>query len=192
MKWFVVSLFALVLAPLASFAACSDPSGNEGEVIYNSTAKMLQFCNGTVWVNAAGIAPGSGGGGGKPTYAGLSSGTTNGDVTDEVAGLNALCDATYPGSRPLYSSEYKYIASDIVGSSGATEGWFICDDVFYHSSSSWGCSGVGGNNYVGSGGPAYSNCYGWTSTGYNQLTLGGTAVRQRPCGNAYPIHCVTD
>jgi hypothetical protein len=67
-KTLLTALLLLAATPLASFAACSSPEGEEGAVIYNSTAKMLQFCNGTVWVNAAGIAAGAGGGGSYTLY----------------------------------------------------------------------------------------------------------------------------
>lgn len=43
-----------------SFAACSGPTGAEGDMIYNSSHHMMQFCNGSDWVAMAG----SGGGGG--------------------------------------------------------------------------------------------------------------------------------
>jgi hypothetical protein len=33
------------------FAACSSPSGNEGDIMYNSTHHLMQYCNATVWIN---------------------------------------------------------------------------------------------------------------------------------------------
>jgi hypothetical protein len=57
-------VFAASAWGLVAHADCTNPTGVEGDVIYNSTIKNLQFCNGTVWVNAAGIAPSAGGGGG--------------------------------------------------------------------------------------------------------------------------------
>ena len=48
-------IFALVtfaaLAPRSAFA-CSTPSGIAGDIIYNGTYNVLQFCNGTTWINA--------------------------------------------------------------------------------------------------------------------------------------------
>jgi hypothetical protein len=190
MKWFVVSLFALVLAPFASFAACSDPSGNEGEVIYNSTAKMLQFCNGTVWVNAAGIAPGSGGGGGKPTYAGVTSATTDGTPNggNYTKNLDALCASDFAGSRALRSSDMKYLYADITS---ADEAIVHSDDMtrynnyFYNSENA---------QYLGT----HPNCDNWsdnssTST-TRMLTYQGSSGQTygRTCNQSFKVHCVTD
>ena len=41
----------LVLAPGAAWAACSSPSGLEGEMLYNHDFLTMQYCNGTVWVS---------------------------------------------------------------------------------------------------------------------------------------------
>lgn len=35
-------------------AACTNPAGTEGKVIYNGTHKVVQFCNGTDWIGMAG------------------------------------------------------------------------------------------------------------------------------------------
>lgn len=35
-----------------AFGACINPVGNEGAVVYNSTHKVVQFCNGTAWISA--------------------------------------------------------------------------------------------------------------------------------------------
>ena len=43
-------------------AACSSPSGNEGDVIYNSDNHVMQYCNGSAW-QPMGPVPGAGGGG---------------------------------------------------------------------------------------------------------------------------------
>ncbi|OYX98878.1 MAG: hypothetical protein B7Y80_14335 [Hyphomicrobium sp. 32-62-53] len=47
------SLFLLPgLAPISAFAACTNPAGDEGNIVYNGTHKLIQFCNGTLWVSA--------------------------------------------------------------------------------------------------------------------------------------------
>jgi hypothetical protein len=43
--------FFLLFAPLASHAACSSPTGNEAEIIYNADYNVMQFCNGTNWIS---------------------------------------------------------------------------------------------------------------------------------------------
>jgi|AntAceMinimDraft_11_1070367.scaffolds.fasta_scaffold03350_12 hypothetical protein len=54
--------FAILLTNVA-FAACSSPTGSEGDVIYSAAAKQLQFCNGTNWVNTGATVQSLGGGG---------------------------------------------------------------------------------------------------------------------------------
>src|SRR4051812_7596126 len=46
-------VFALALAfllPGTAIAACTNPTGAEGQIIYNTDYKLMQFCNGTLWV----------------------------------------------------------------------------------------------------------------------------------------------
>jgi hypothetical protein len=61
MKLLHSTLFACLCLPLASWAACTNPSGIEGEQIYNSTYKTMQFCNGTDWINMGVSGAASGG-----------------------------------------------------------------------------------------------------------------------------------
>lgn len=47
-----VFAFALLCAPPAFAAACSgSPPGNEGDMMYNLTYHVMQYCNGTSWIN---------------------------------------------------------------------------------------------------------------------------------------------
>jgi hypothetical protein len=47
-----VLLLALVFAARDAFAsACTSPTGNEGDQIYSSNYHVMQFCNGTSWMN---------------------------------------------------------------------------------------------------------------------------------------------
>jgi hypothetical protein len=50
---------ASLLVPSAAFAACSTPAGAAGDQIYNSTYNVMQFCNGTNWVNMGGVSSSS-------------------------------------------------------------------------------------------------------------------------------------
>lgn len=43
------------IAQSASAAPCSDPDGVEGELVYNTTYKVVQFCNGTLWIGMGGL-----------------------------------------------------------------------------------------------------------------------------------------
>ena len=46
------SVMGLSLAvPSPAQAACSSPTGAAGDQIYNSTVSLMQFCNGTNWIN---------------------------------------------------------------------------------------------------------------------------------------------
>jgi len=59
----VSAVLALFLAPHASaFAACSNPAGTAGEVIYSDTQKIIQYCDDANWVRMN-RTPGSGSGG---------------------------------------------------------------------------------------------------------------------------------
>lgn len=51
--WVVVFLW-----PLHALAACSNPSGSEGQYIYNADYHVMQYCNGTRW-RAMGANPGT-------------------------------------------------------------------------------------------------------------------------------------
>lgn len=55
MKAFVLVLAVLLwFTPHTSQAACLNPTGTEGSMIYNGVHKVAQFCNGTDWIGMAG------------------------------------------------------------------------------------------------------------------------------------------
>ncbi|QQG35813.1 MAG: DUF1566 domain-containing protein [Micavibrio aeruginosavorus] len=58
------ALLALIYIwlPSSAWAACSNPSGTAGEIVYSATQKHFQYCNDTNWV-AMNTKPGSGSGG---------------------------------------------------------------------------------------------------------------------------------
>lgn len=37
-----------------AYAACASPTGNEGDVLYNTDFKVVQFCDGTNWISMSG------------------------------------------------------------------------------------------------------------------------------------------
>lgn len=53
----------LVAAPYGAHAQCTAPDGNEGDQVYNSTHKVMQFCDGDEWVGMARVPPAPGGAG---------------------------------------------------------------------------------------------------------------------------------
>ena len=46
-----------VFIPLASYAACTNPSASAGSIIFNSTYKVMQYCNGSNWINTGAVIP---------------------------------------------------------------------------------------------------------------------------------------
>jgi hypothetical protein len=46
--------------PATASAACTNPNGTAGDQIYNSTYSVMQYCNGTDWVNMGSTGGGSG------------------------------------------------------------------------------------------------------------------------------------
>lgn len=49
MKIKVLTLSMAFMVNATAALACTSPAGTEGEVIYNSTEKTLQYCDGTTW-----------------------------------------------------------------------------------------------------------------------------------------------
>lgn len=43
-----------IAAAVPAYAACTGPQGAEGEMVYNSTYKVAQFCDGAHWISMAG------------------------------------------------------------------------------------------------------------------------------------------
>lgn len=41
----------IVFTPTTTYAACTSPTGNEGEMAYNSSQNAMQFCDNTEWIN---------------------------------------------------------------------------------------------------------------------------------------------
>ncbi|MCI5059487.1 MAG: hypothetical protein MRY79_00280 [Alphaproteobacteria bacterium] len=50
----VVIVGLLAFLPVSAKAACTNPAGTEGQQMYNTTYKVMQFCDGTNWVSMKG------------------------------------------------------------------------------------------------------------------------------------------
>jgi hypothetical protein len=50
------ALAAMLLLPQTLRADCATPTGIAGEIIFNSTHSVMQYCNGSDWVNMGGVA----------------------------------------------------------------------------------------------------------------------------------------
>ncbi len=48
---FRLLLLCIWLVPSWAFAVCATPAGDAGHVIFNTTTKTMQYCNGSNWVN---------------------------------------------------------------------------------------------------------------------------------------------
>lgn len=55
MRLFSAFLVLMLLASGTTMAACSNPAGDAGHVIFNTTVKTMQYCNGTDWINAGAV-----------------------------------------------------------------------------------------------------------------------------------------
>ncbi|MBN8800089.1 MAG: hypothetical protein J0H05_00235 [Stenotrophomonas acidaminiphila] len=55
MKFFAAALALMLLASGAAMAACSNPAGKAGNIIFSDAAKAMQYCNGTDWINAGAV-----------------------------------------------------------------------------------------------------------------------------------------
>lgn len=71
-----VFIVFVLFAVHPAYADCTGPAGLEGQIMYNSTHKIMQFCDGTDWWSmketgngpcATGDSGGDGGGGGSPS-----------------------------------------------------------------------------------------------------------------------------
>src|ERR1041385_9175679 len=59
----LVVLFLMVVSPPKAWAACASPAGAEGNMMYNGTYHVMQFCDGTNWRPMDATVPGTGGAG---------------------------------------------------------------------------------------------------------------------------------
>lgn len=163
-----------ILFTNVAFAACTSPTGSEGDVIYSAAAKQLQFCNGTTWVNT-GATVQTVGGGGQPSFSGLTTSTYNGN-RGGIFGMDQVCNSEYSGSRMLRFSELKYLYSVLP----TTDDYYVyCDQPECNGSSS----------------PNLHNCRGWnTGSGSNATTISASGIMaySASCATALKVACVTD
>lgn len=62
-QFLVIALGVIALAPAVAWADCLNPSGGEGELIYNGDQNVPQICDGTHWIALGILNPAAGGGG---------------------------------------------------------------------------------------------------------------------------------
>ena len=63
MRYIVLAVMLLLIPGAAHAGNCSNPTRPEGDITYNATAHIPEFCNGTYWVSMYAGGPGAAGGG---------------------------------------------------------------------------------------------------------------------------------
>lgn len=131
------SLLALaVFSPAEAFAGCSTPTGVAGDIIYNGTYNVLQYCNGTNWINAGSLNASGGA---------LISGdfcTTNGSLIN--------CNTPYSGSGSVVLANSPTLTGTITAASATFSGNIAGATSSWSSSISIGTTAVNGvMNVVG-------------------------------------------
>lgn len=89
----IASVVALSFAHPA-LADCSTPDGIEGDQIYNTTHDVMQFCNGTDWVNM-----GAAGGAAAETDPQVDALTASKWCAANVGGTAIVCDKDAPAAE---------------------------------------------------------------------------------------------
>ena len=62
-KFALLTIFMVFCFPSISNAACSNPAGDVGDTIYNTTHNVVQYCDGTNWIGWGPANSGAGAGG---------------------------------------------------------------------------------------------------------------------------------
>jgi len=107
---FAAAFLLMTTASPAAFAACTDPVGVAGEVVYNSTYATMAFCDNTNWISmAGGVAAGGGGG------------LTNGDKGDITVGGSGS-SLTIDDSTITYSKMQDMTSGKLLGRYSAGTG----------------------------------------------------------------------
>jgi endosialidase-like protein len=108
-RCFVIAFVAsAALAPRSALAACSTPTGSAGDIIYNGTYNVLQYCNGSAWINAGSL--------------GSNGGTLiSGDFCNNNGSLIS-CTTPYTGTGNIVLSASPTFTGSIVAASSSWSG----------------------------------------------------------------------
>ena len=90
MRLFFLAVLFLLL-PASAYAGCVNPTGVEGQIIYNANVHTAQFCDGTSWYSMKG----GGGGGGSSVQDGTSPDNAASDCNSILASGYSTGDGQY-------------------------------------------------------------------------------------------------
>lgn len=95
----VLLAIAAILVSFVAHAACTNPSGAEGEQLYNTDYATMQFCDGTNWVSMA------------------ASGSATAEIDPKVGTLtaSAFCRANAGATQVTCGTSAINLASDVTG-----------------------------------------------------------------------------
>ncbi|TKW60811.1 MAG: hypothetical protein DI628_07940 [Blastochloris viridis] len=157
----LVLVAGLVLAsPVAVWAACTSPAGNAGAVIFSTTAKTMQYCNGTNWVNTGASVPAA-------TQSGCTNptGAPGAVIYAKPRGVVQFCngqdwvDTSCAADRSPNGSGCGGKAPGTIQYSSTANELQFCDSTNWVAMG-WGCAGSSGGS---SGGSCGSGDLGWTN-----------------------------
>ncbi len=132
----------LVVLPVAGYAACTNPTAEAGAVIFSQTAKTMQYCNGTDWVNTGASLPSA-----PQTGCSNPTGTAGKVIYNNTLGVVQFCN----GSNWVDTACAADRAPGGFGCAGATPGQIrfassvnelqFCDSTNWVAMG-WGCAGA--------------------------------------------------
>lgn len=130
--------FVLSFLPSIAYAACSNPTGVEGEIVYNFDHNVMQFCNGTNWVSMA----------------------VSNDTITNLSNIGDVEDAISPGDGQVLTwdnTNGEWIAADGVSGFQIPDDASVCDGstdgtIRYNSNKLQLCvNGTGWTDVAGTG-----------------------------------------
>ena len=136
------------LAPVSVFAsACSNPNGNEGDIVYNHDYHTPQFCNGSGWY-ALGAAGGSGG----PML--ISTQTASSSASLQFTNLPTSYNTLFLNCSGLLETNADRIWVEVgegAGPTWETAAHYTVQEIYVDNGGSGSTGGTSGNDLTGNG-----------------------------------------